>query len=131
MIRFAPLCLSMLVILFSCSEDPVIVPPCTIIATIHKTDKCWGNSFYFELADGTVLQPIMPNYFMCITPGTAIERLKWDMEMRENALYNFTLVNGQKVKIGYRIRSEYPAQCLAIPVIMVTCIEVMDNGNGI
>lgn len=91
---------------------------CTTYAIIRDLTGLDGCGFVFELADGRRLEPHR-TYLFCGTPPLP-------KEITEDPLYNFELVDGKLVKIGYR-ETGAASICMAGPVVKITCIEEVTN----
>lgn len=88
--------------------------PNGVFATVKDLTGLDGCGFVFELADGTRLEPIRPQIFMCIPSSK---------EITEDPLYNFQFVEGKPVRIGYEEIQDVVSVCMVGKIAKITCLE--------
>ncbi len=103
----------LLLALFQCGKDEAVEldgcgsSGCTTEAVVVDMTGLDGCGFMFELADGSLLEPMA-----AINP--------------EDALLGFTLQAGQRVKISWEDTLAL-STCMAGPIVTITCITVCDK----
>jgi len=113
------LLLVIFVIVSACTKEAIKTTDCAIEATVRDLTGLDGCGFVFELNDGTKLEPQMLAY--CGTPPLP-------KEVTENPLYNFQVVDGKKVKIGYE-EVGGASICMMGPIVKITCITELSDSE--
>lgn len=105
--------------LFKCkgSEKTAEYVPvgCSEIASVVDFTGLDGCGLMLELKDGTRLNPEKRQYF--VAP-----------KEEDDPLYYFTLIAGEKVKIGYKETQGMDA-CMAGKTVFITCITKVDENE--
>ena len=106
----------MLLALSQCGKDEAVEADtcgssgCTTQAVVVDMTGLDGCGLMFELADGSLLEPLAPS-----SP--------------EDALFNFVLKAGQQVKISWDETLALSA-CMAGRIVTITCITVCNKPAG-
>jgi hypothetical protein len=113
---FLPL-VAILIFSFSCKRhEELHKSNCGTSATVRDLSSQSGCGFVFELADGTKISPVAKSKQVHGSGGCH------GGQSYENALINFSLVEGKKVKIGYAITNTTANSCDALSA-EILCIE--------
>ena len=105
----------LLLTLNSCTQaEELPKANCGTLATVKDLTGLDGCGFVFELENNTRLVPYIP------TQNTATDQV----------LKNFTLTNGQRVTIAYRVRPDISSACMAGTIVEITCIETVAAAAG-
>lgn len=111
------------VVLFSalaCQKEDDFTLACGTEATVRDLTGLDGCGFVFELNDGTRLEPVRT--FYCGTPPLP-------PEVTQDPLYNFELVDGDKVIIGYVVTNDVATICMAGTTVKITCIQKVESAG--
>jgi hypothetical protein len=88
------------------------------LATVKDLTGLGGCGYVFELEDGTYLEPVRSPLGFCGTPPIP-------KEITEDPLYNFELIPGMKVRIGYEEATDMASICMAGKMVRIKCIEAV------
>lgn len=112
--------ITLLISLNSCGltdpEEQVAPAGCDTFATIKNLQGLDGCGFVLVLDSGEKLEPVLPYRGWC---GTVTEEQKTAWE-------KFDLVDGKRVKIGYKEVSR-PSICMVGKTVEVTCITQVQS----
>lgn len=99
------------------SEDSKISQNCTYKATVVDLQAMDGCGFVFQLDNGDYLEP-MWRWGWCGTPPLP-------EEAKEDPLWDFKFVEGQRVRLGFEPAEEMASICMVGKQVYITCLEVI------
>ncbi len=98
-------------------EEAKISQDCTYTATVVDLEGLDGCGFVFQLDNGDYLEP-MWRWGWCGTPPLP-------KEATEDPLYDFTFIEGQRVRLGFEPAEEMGSICMVGEQVYITCLDVI------